>query len=111
MIEHTDEFVDALEFKFPGYFFVFLFDWSSGHAKYPKEAANVNSMNLNFGGKQQILRETLIVEDFVYPANFPPNLPRLANGSFQAMVFMPSGPLLFTVQIYVKSLMLEKPRA
>ena len=40
MIEHTDEFVDALEFKFPGYFFVFLFDWSSGHAKYPKGAVS-----------------------------------------------------------------------
>ena len=40
MIEHTDEFVDALEFKFPGYLFVFLFDWSSGHAKYPKGAAS-----------------------------------------------------------------------
>ena len=40
MIEHTDEFVDALEFKFPGYLFVFLFDWSSGHAKYPKGAVS-----------------------------------------------------------------------
>ena len=87
MIEHTREFIDALEFKFPGYMFIFLFDWSSGHAKYPKGAPNVNSMNVNFGGKQEAFRPAEIQQEFTYPENFPPNLRKLGPGMFQSMVF------------------------
>ena len=87
MIEHTREFIDALEFKFPGYMFIFLFDWSSGHAKYPKGAPNGNSMNVNFGGKQEAFRPAEIQQEFTYPENFPPNLRKLGPGMFQSMVF------------------------
>lgn len=39
MVEHTSEFLDALEFKLPGYQFGLIFDLSSGHAKYPPNIA------------------------------------------------------------------------
>ena len=57
-----------------------MYDWSSGHAKYPPDALNVNVMQVNFGCKQERLAElnpTTIVQDYVYPDSFPENLPRL----------------------------------
>ena len=57
-----------------------MYDWSSGHAKYPPGALNVNVMQVNFGCKQERLAKlnpTTIVQDYVYPDNFPENLPRL----------------------------------
>ena len=68
VLAHTDEFVDFLEFELPGYQFVFVFDWSSGHAKYPAGAPNVHNMGVNYGGKQGIFRHAQIAEDFVYPS-------------------------------------------
>ena len=59
---------------------LFLYDWSSGHTKYPPGVLNVNVMQVNFGCKQERLAKlnpTTIVQDYVYPDNFPENLPRL----------------------------------
>lgn len=88
MVLHTDEFLDALEFKYPGYQFVLIFDWSSGHAKYPAGAPNVTDMNVNFGGKQGIFRPAQILEDYTYPDDFPAYLPRLKKGDLQHMLFL-----------------------
>jgi hypothetical protein len=38
MVEQIEECMDALEFKFPMFQFMFQFDFSSGHAKYPEGA-------------------------------------------------------------------------
>ena len=59
---------------------LFMYDWSSGRTKYPSGALNVNVMQVNFGCKQERLAKlnpTTIVQDYVYPDNFPENLPRL----------------------------------
>ena len=36
MVLHTEELMDALEFKYPEFQFVFVCDWSSGHANIPR---------------------------------------------------------------------------
>ena len=91
MLAHTDEFIDVLEFVFGDRFqFVFLYDWSSGHAKFPPGALNVNTMNMNFGGKQELPHPARIMEDYVYPVDFP--LPTLKAGDVQYMVFQPTDP-------------------
>ena len=95
MLKHTAEFIDFLEFKLPAYQFVFIFDWSSGHAKYPENAPNVKTMNSTFGGKQPLFRPAQILEDFTYAEDFPANLPRLKTGMFQHMVFQPDDPAPF----------------
>ena len=87
MVKHTDEALDRLEFKYPGYQFLPIFDWSSGHAKYPAGAPNVHQMNVNYGGKQGVFRHAQILEDFSYPLDFPQHLPRLQKGDLQPMVF------------------------
>ena len=92
MLEHTDEFIDALEFKFPGYQFVFFFDWSLGHAKYPAGAPNIHAMNVNLGEKRGVFCPAHILEDFNYPENFPPTLVQLKKGDVQHMVFQENDP-------------------
>ena len=87
MIAHTSEFIDFLESKYPQFQFLFVFDWRSGHAKYPEDAPNVHTMGGNFGGKQPIFCPAQIMEDYSYPHDFPDNLPKLKAGMFQYMVF------------------------
>jgi hypothetical protein len=66
MVANTDEFADVLEFLFADHFqFVFIYDWSSGHAKFPLGALNVTTMNMNFGGKQEVPDPARILEDYV----------------------------------------------
>ena len=81
MCDHTAELMDVLQFLYGNRFtFVFIFDWSSGHAKYPPGALNVNVMQVNFGGKQERnakLNPTTIVEDYAHPPDFSDNLPKL----------------------------------
>ena len=51
MRDHTDELLDVLDYLYGSqYRFVFLYDWSSGHAKYPLRALNVNVMQVNYNG-------------------------------------------------------------
>jgi hypothetical protein len=92
MVDHTSELLDALEFKFPAYQFCLIFDWSSGHAKYPADAPNIHDMNVNYGGKQSaIFCPAEILEDYVYPENFPENL-KLSKGMFQYFNFREGDP-------------------
>ena len=99
MRDHTDELIDILEYLYGNaYIFGFLFDWSSGHAKYPEGALNVNVMQVNFNGKQETkakLNPACILDDdhdYSYPEDFPQNLPRLKIGDIQHMVFQENDP-------------------
>ncbi|KAI7967868.1 hypothetical protein MJO29_001145 [Puccinia striiformis f. sp. tritici] len=65
---------------------VFVFDCSSAHGAYAKDALRVQNMNLNPGGKQAILRGTTIPTD-------DPNIPEQLRGRPQSMVFDESHPL------------------
>jgi len=58
MIKQTDFVISIFEELYPGYQAVFLFDWSSGHAKYADDALNANRMNVGIGGKQPKMHDT-----------------------------------------------------
>ena len=80
MLEHTYEPLDVLQYLYSDRLLLFMYDWSSGRTKYPSGALNVNVMQVNFGCKQERLAKlnpTTIVQDYVYPDNFPENLLRL----------------------------------
>jgi hypothetical protein len=96
MLEHTKEFVSVLEYLYPDHQFLFLYDWSSGHAKYPEGAPNAKNMGVNHGGKQPLFRHAHILQDFEYPADFPAALPRYKIGMLQPMVFQEHDPPPFS---------------
>jgi len=39
---------------------IFIFDWSSAHKGFAENAPNINNMNINPGGRQRKLRDTVI---------------------------------------------------
>ena len=54
MREHAEELLNVLEFVYGDRLtFFIVYDWSSGHAKYPEGALNVNVMQAHFGRKQE----------------------------------------------------------
>lgn len=67
MQKQTDELIDCFEYRYPGKVALFLFDWSSGHAKMPETAWIPSNMNMNPGGKSkaEASRPTIrLMEDF-----------------------------------------------
>ena len=44
------------------YSYLFLFDHSCGHDRMPKDAINVNNMNVAYGGKKEIFHDTNITQ-------------------------------------------------
>ena len=53
---------------------VFAFDNSSSHAKLADDTLNATNMNLNPGGKQPIMRDTIFngqIQSMVFPADYP----------------------------------------
>ncbi|KAI7933942.1 hypothetical protein MJO28_017377 [Puccinia striiformis f. sp. tritici] len=65
---------------------VFVFDCSLAHRAFAKSALRVQNMNLNPGGKQSILRDTVIPKD-------NPHIPFHLFGQLQKFVFDDSHPL------------------
>ncbi|GES72956.1 hypothetical protein RCL_jg15606.t1 [Rhizophagus clarus] len=66
--------IPIFEKTHPGMVAVFAFDNSSSHAKLADDTLNAVYMNLNPGGKQPIMRDTIFngqVQSMVFPANYP----------------------------------------
>ncbi|PKK55891.1 hypothetical protein RhiirC2_872144 [Rhizophagus irregularis] len=58
----------------PGMIAVFAFDNSSSHAKLADDTLNAANMNLNPGGKQPIMRDTIFngqIQSMVFPNDYP----------------------------------------
>eukprot|EP00734_Pompholyxophrys_sp_LG126_P000176 Pompholyxophrys_sp_v1_NODE_29_length_3693_cov_2.397746.p2 type:complete len:227 gc:universal NODE_29_length_3693_cov_2.397746:2080-1400(-) len=51
--------IDIFECKYPNAEAVFLLDHSGGHTKKPENGLNAHVMNVNPGGKQPVLRDTI----------------------------------------------------
>lgn len=60
LIEQVKIAISVFEYTHPGCVGVFVFDRSSAHEGFAEDALNVNSMNLNPGGKQKKLHNTII---------------------------------------------------
>jgi hypothetical protein len=86
--EQTIDAVNIFEYLHPDKVGVWLFDCSSAHEGLAVDALNVNNMNVNPGGKQKLLRDTII------PLNNPPPQPGKADtrGMPQSMAFSQDHP-------------------
>lgn len=84
----TIDAVNIFEYLHPDKIGVWLFDCSSAHEGLAADALNVNNMNVNPGGKQKLLRDTII------PLNNPPPQPGKADtrGMPQSMIFSQDHP-------------------
>lgn len=81
--EQTLSALLIFEYLFPHAVGVFVFDCSSSHEAFAKDALNVNKMNVNPGGKQVHMHDTVIP-----PGNPPPKPGSIdTRGRPQSMVF------------------------
>lgn len=87
MVLQLDDCVDVVKFLYPQYDFLFLFDHSCGHDKQREDGLNVENMSKSYGGKQSVLRPTLIKEASGYLGPFPRSLD---PGDTQFMDFQPN---------------------
>ena len=59
---------------YPGAIAVFAFDNSSSHNAYASDALNAKTMNVNPGGKQPKMRDTIFngqIQHMVFPSDYP----------------------------------------
>ncbi|KIJ50195.1 hypothetical protein M422DRAFT_246031 [Sphaerobolus stellatus SS14] len=80
--------IPIFEFLHPGAIGIWIFDCSSAHESFAEDALNVKNMNINPGGKQRCLRQTII------PLNNPPPEPGEEDmrGKCQLMVYAKDHP-------------------
>jgi hypothetical protein len=52
--------ISIFKYSHPNCVAVFVFDWSSAYEGFAKDALNINNMNVNPGGRQRKLRDTVI---------------------------------------------------
>jgi len=84
MVLQLEDCVDVLQYLYPQYDYIFLFDHSSGHDKQREDGLNVKKMTKNFGGTQRKMRDTVIKQEKGYLGTY---LSKLKPGDTQSMVF------------------------
>ena len=96
MICQLEDCVDCLRVLFPGkneekflYDFVFEFDHSAGHAKKRPNGLSANSPNIHYGGKQAVMRDTIITDEETELGSCPERV--LNVGDVQSFVFVQGG--------------------
>ena len=60
MVLQFEDCVDILQYMYPDFDFIFLFDHSNGHDRMQPNGLNINKIGIRFGGKQPHMRHTLI---------------------------------------------------
>lgn len=83
LMQQTRKAVDIFEYLLPHAVGVFVFDCSSAHEAFSKDALNVNNMNVKPGGKQARMHDTVIPQTNPPPKHGRPD----TRGQPQAMVF------------------------
>ena len=73
LMEQLKLTADIFEFQFPDAIGVWVFDCSSSHEALAPDALNINQMNINPGGQQRKMRDTVI------PISNPPPCPGRPN--------------------------------
>ena len=83
LMEQIKDAVDIFEYIHPEAVGIWAFDCSSAHEGLASDALNVNKMNVNPGGKQTLMRDTIIPD-----SNPPPNQGRAdTRGLPQSLVY------------------------
>jgi hypothetical protein len=87
--------VSTIQVLYPEYDTVWLFDHSCGHDHGKEDGLSVGNMRVNWGGKQNRVRDTEIKEVAGY---LSPHTPKLQVGSIQKMIFQEDedGPYYLT---------------
>jgi len=70
----VEKTIPVFERMHPGAIAVFAFDNSSSHSAFAADALNARAMNVNSGGKQPKMRDTIFngqVQHMVFPDNYP----------------------------------------
>jgi hypothetical protein len=87
MVLQLEDCVDCLKVLLPEYDYLFLFDHSCGHNRQRENGLNVERMLKSYGGKQAILRDTLIKQEKGYLGT---HLRTLRPGDIQKMAIQDS---------------------
>lgn len=66
--------MDVIEVLHPSMHLVLEVDHSTGHAKYGKDRLHVTHMNVNYGGKQKVARDSDIIEECLGEGEAPMHL-------------------------------------
>jgi hypothetical protein len=92
-----EDCIDVVNLLYQQYDVLFLFDHSCGHDRQHKDGLNVENMSKSYGGKQSILRTSLIKQERGYLGRFPRTL---NPGDMRQMVFVPGdeGPFWMTTE-------------
>ncbi|KZT23214.1 hypothetical protein NEOLEDRAFT_1069814, partial [Neolentinus lepideus HHB14362 ss-1] len=87
LIAQVKRTIPIFERMYPGAVAEFIFDQSSAHGAFAKDALNVKEMNVKPGGKQRVMHTTFIPkdnpnpelrgkrQDMVFPVDLPPGHP------------------------------------
>ncbi|KZP26894.1 hypothetical protein FIBSPDRAFT_909032 [Athelia psychrophila] len=88
LMEQTHLAVDIFEYTNPNKIGLWVFDCSSAHEGLAEDALNVHNMNINLGGKQRHMRDTII------PLSNPPPSPGKIDtrGTTQSMSYPSDHP-------------------
>ncbi|CAM9278484.1 unnamed protein product, partial [Ectocarpus sp. 12 AP-2014] len=65
--EQVEDVMDVLEHTDPDMQIVFEVDHSSGHGKQREDGLHVSNMNVKYGGKQKVLRDSVMTEESLGP--------------------------------------------
>ncbi|CAN0430198.1 unnamed protein product, partial [Pylaiella littoralis] len=65
--EQIEDVLDAAECLEPDLQLTVEIDHSSGHTKQREDGLHVSNMNVKYGGKQKVLRDTVVTEDWLGP--------------------------------------------
>ncbi|CAB1097544.1 unnamed protein product [Ectocarpus sp. CCAP 1310/34] len=65
--EQVEDVMDVLEHIDPDMQIVFEVDHSSGHGKQREDGLHVSNMNVKYGGKQKVLRDSVMTEECLGP--------------------------------------------
>jgi len=86
MVLQLDDCVDCLKYLYPNYDILFMLDHSSGHDKQKPDGLNASKMQVNYGGKQSHLRDSVIsqVDGYLGPFHHEK---MLKVGDTQSFVF------------------------
>ena len=98
MILQLEDCIDVLKVAFPGFQYLLIFDHSNGHDRMRPNGLNINKINLRFGGRQPVMRESKLTKNEFGP--FHDHTYTLQPGMDQSMQFTPSheGPCYLSVQ-------------
>jgi hypothetical protein len=65
--EQVKELLDCLHVLYPGHQIAVQVDWSAGHSKKQVGALNANEINMNYGGKKDAMRHSVMTEQCLGP--------------------------------------------